>query len=229
MVECVSRKIQSKKMAKAFPFPQPTREKMQKREKNYAVFLSRGQISVAHSDLPWNNNVVLNGFVIYSNSCLFLFRNPHFISPSLPQMSQSNVQMLPIQTNAGQICYNATKWMWMRDTWIIKLPKLGHISAQKVGYCDTSGLLKFWWPNPTWGWRHNGRGKSVDARACAGVGHRRQPSHLLWSNILFYVARKHWQSLLFSRPKYFATNVCKSWTFDQFCDKIEFAIENMII
>ena len=117
----------------------------------------------------------------------------------LPQMSQSNVQMLPIQTNAGQICYNATKWMWMRDTWIIKLPK--HISAQKVGYCDTSGLLKFWWPNPTWGWRHNGRGKSVDARACAGVGHRRQPCHLLWRNILFYVARKHWWSLLFSRPK----------------------------
>ena len=148
MVECVSRKIQSKKMAKAFPFPQPTREKMQKREKNYAVFLSRGQISVAHSDLPWNNNVVLNGFVIYSNSCLFLFRNPHFISPSLPQMSQSNVQMLPIQTNAGQICYNATKWMWMRDTWIIKLPKLGHISVQTVCYCDTSWLLMFFMTKP---------------------------------------------------------------------------------
>ena len=62
-----------------------------------SVFLSRGQISVSHSDVLWNNNVVLNGFVIYSNSCPCSFLGIHFISspPLLPQMSQSNVQMLP--------------------------------------------------------------------------------------------------------------------------------------
>ena len=111
MVECVSRKIQSKKMAKAFPFPQPTREKekkcQQKRKKLRSFPLSRTNFSVPfrpplkqQRGAKWICNLFKQLSLPFWESTFYL---------PLPQMSQSNVQMLPIQTNAGQICYNATK------------------------------------------------------------------------------------------------------------------------
>ena len=187
MVECVSRKIQSKKMAKAFPFPQPTREKMQKREKNYAVFLSRGQISVSHSDLPWNNNVVLNGFVIYSNSCLFLFGNPFYPRKCHSQMYECRND--PSTNKCWPICSNAMKWMWMKLGWIFAETS----SWAKVWYLswwDSGNLLVFcccfFKKNlHTWGWSHDGRGKTIDAGTSPRVGHRWQARHLLWEEIFF--------------------------------------------
>ena len=104
----------------------------------FPVFLFWGQISVSHSDLLWNNNVVLNGFVIYSNSCLFLFGNTFYLPLSLPAANVTvkctNAAMLPIQTNAagGQICYNAMKWTWMRQIQRIRLLKLGQRSIQHL-------------------------------------------------------------------------------------------------
>ena len=120
MVECVSRKIQSKEMDKSFPFPG---RKIQKEDenKNMRTFpLRTGQISqFPFRRLPWNNNVALNGFVIYSNSCLFLFGNPFY----LPQMSQPNVRM-PQRSEYKQMLANLFKCnemdvneAWMNICW----------------------------------------------------------------------------------------------------------------
>ena len=120
MVECVSRKIQSKEMDKSFPFP--GRKILKEDEnKNVRVFpLRTGQISqFPFRRLPWNNNVALNGFVIYSNSCLFLFGNPFY----LPQMSQPNVRM-PQRSEYKQMLANLFKCnemdvneAWMNICW----------------------------------------------------------------------------------------------------------------
>ena len=150
MVECVSRKIQSKEMDKSFPFPG---RKIQKEDenKNMRIFpLRTGQISqFPFRRLPWNNNVALNGFVIYSNSCLFLFGNPFYLPPS-PQMSQPNVRM-PQRSEYKQMLANLFKCnemdvneAWMNICWNQFVGK-GLISELVRQWCRPFQLLEYQW------------------------------------------------------------------------------------
>ena len=191
MVECVSRKIQSKEMDKSFPFPG---RKIQKEDenKNMRTFpLRTGQISqFPFRRLPWNNNVALNGFVIYSNSCLFLFGNPFYPRKCHSQMYECRND--PSTNKCLPICSNAMKWMWMKLGWI---------------FAETSSWAKVWYLSwwyrqsfvfclflkkklRTWGWSHDGRGKTIDAGTSPRVGHRWEAGHLLWEEILLFFLGK---------------------------------------
>ena len=91
--------------------------------------LRTGQISqFPFRRLPWNNNVALNGFVIYSNSCLFLFGNPFYPRKCHSQMYECRND--PSTNKCLPICSNAMKWMWMKLGWI---------------FAETSSWAKVWY------------------------------------------------------------------------------------
>ena len=158
--------------------------------------LRTGQISqFPFRRLPWNNNVALNGFVIYSNSCLFLFG---ILSPT-PQMSQPNVRM-PQRSEYKQMLANLFKCnemdvneAWMNICWNQFAGK-GLISELVRQWCRQSFDFCLFFKKKnlrTWGWSHDGRGKTIDAGTSPRVGHRWEAGHLLWEEILLFFWGKY--------------------------------------
>ena len=129
MVECVSPKIQSKEMAKAFPFPRQGGDFLKGKsyffgEKNQNKLWLSFSLSRTNFSVPFRRPLkqqcgakwICN---LFKQLSLFLFGNTFYLPPSPPPANVTvkctNAAMPPIQTNAGQIYYNSTKWMWMKN------------------------------------------------------------------------------------------------------------------